>query len=121
MELSADGQKKPQLQSISHETLLSPTCILCVTFAFVFASAQEMSPTEKHSHYSVKNDGNNTEAACRPMRVICKASGTVGLDSSHLQPGYPESSADAVSDTFRFLPFILPPTQSPCTAAGESC
>lgn len=30
-------------------------------------------------------------------------------------------SVDAVSDTFRFLPFIFPPTQSPRTVAAETC
>lgn len=35
--------------------------------------------------------------------------------------GIHRGSVDAVSDTFRFLPFIFPPTQSPCTVAGECC
>lgn len=35
--------------------------------------------------------------------------------------GILRGSVDAVSDTFRFLPFIFPPTQSPCTVAGECC
>lgn len=35
--------------------------------------------------------------------------------------GILRGSVDAVSDTFRFLPFIFPPTQSPCSVAGECC
>lgn len=36
-------------------------------------------------------------------------------------PGILRGSVDAVSDAFRFLPFIFPPTQPPCTVAGERC
>lgn len=36
-------------------------------------------------------------------------------------PGILRGSADAVSDTFRILPFIFPPTQPPCTVAAERC
>lgn len=36
-------------------------------------------------------------------------------------PGILRGSVDAVSDTFRFLPFIFPPTQPPRTVAGERC
>lgn len=35
--------------------------------------------------------------------------------------GIHRGSVDAVSDTFRFLPFIFPPTQSPCAVAAERC
>lgn len=61
-----------------------------------------------------------------PVIFIFNASGTSELCFSYLQASLPRflwgihrGSVDAVSDTFRFLPFIFPPTQLPCTVAGE--
>lgn len=147
MELSPDGHKHNCITSVTKPSFLTPSLtFLCQQMENYLMSGYVVRHNCGKFHHSVKDNRNEnivlffffqtcwhyinvllTAAGFISVIFVCNASGTPEIcshtcsQSTQSSQRDPRGSVDAVSDTFRFLPFIFPPTQSPCTVAGECC